>query len=180
MMRRRIAWSVLILVTVLTGFSLFSTEANYLRFMEALRSIKLTVQSTELVSNLDEAVRVRFVLFFENPTGEKIALEGIGYRLCLGEYEISFGGLSGRQVLVCPTAKFLGSYYTTEGEGLIPPQGLPVSLETQLDYAYQKRFVEQQAAGKVSIHIAGEARIKLRMGKTEQAAKLPFREVIHE
>ena len=180
MMRRRAAWSILMLVTVLMGFSLFSTEVSYIKFIETLRSIKLSVQDAELFTNSDETVRVRFVLFFENPTGEQIALEGIGYRLCLSEYEVSFGTFSGQQVLVCPAAKFLGSYYTTEGEGLIPAQGLSVPLVTSLDYAYQNRFFETKAAGKVSIHLAGEARIKLRMGKTEQAAKLPFRQIIYE
>lgn len=180
MMRRRAAWSLLIIITALMSFSLFSTETNYLRFIESLRSIKLSVQNTQLVSNLDEAVRVRFVLLLENPNGEKVALEGIGYRLCLSDYEVSLGGMSGQQVLVCPAAKFLGSYYTTEGEGLIPPQGLSIPLVTPLDPAYQKRFFEAQQAGKVSIYLAGEARLKLKMGKVEQAAKLPFRGVIHE
>lgn len=180
-MRRRAAWLILILITILTGFSLFSTEVSYIRFIETLRAIKLTVQDAELnASHSEEALSVRFVLLFENPKGEKMFVEGIGYRLCLSDYEVSFGGMSGQQVLICPAAKFLGSYYTTEGEGLIPPQGRSVSLVTNLDHAYKRRFFEEQAAGKVSIHLVGEARIRLKMGKVEQFAKLPFREIIHE
>jgi len=174
-MKRRAAWSILMLVTVLMGFSLFSTEVSYIRFIESLRSIKLTVQNAEL-----NASSVRFVLLFENSTKEKIVLEGIAYRLCLSEYEVSSGTFSGRRVLLCPKAKSLGSYYTAEQSGLIPPQGLSVPLKVDLDSTYQERFLAEQAAGPVSIHLIGEARLKLEKGKAEQVVKLPFREVIHE
>ncbi len=170
MMRRRAAWSILMLVTVLTGFSLFSTEVGYIKFIEALRSIRLTVQNTELDAS-QGAVSARFVLLLENPMAAEAFLEAISYSLCLEEHEVAAGAF-GARTLRCPSGQaFLGAYNTTEGSGLIKEK-LQVPIATDLgQYA-------QRVDG--PIYLAGSAQLKLQIGKSERSIKLPFRGVIHE
>jgi len=155
---RKLSWLALIVITLLSLWLAYETDANYLEFIKATEKIQIVIHEGELQVGDDAAV-ITFVAEVINPSPVPLWVEALNYQLSInGQY----GGYD----------------YMTEakrGELTVSPEKKrEITLQTALRADYLKLFLAAREAGQVLVSISGRARLGFEVGQSGMKAFYPF------
>lgn len=153
-MKRKVAWLVLVLITVLALSWLYLMKRGFADFVVTAREIqsRLRVEEVHLVKS--DRVKISFELLIENPQAREIQLEAISYVLSVNE-------------------QYAGHYSRDYNQPL--EAGInQLDEELELNPIYQETLKAELEKGDINLSIRGEVRLSFRLPRAEINARVPF------
>lgn len=159
---QKLSWLALVVITLLTLWLAYETDANYLEFIKATDKVQIVIHEGELQVGKNSAT-ITFVAEVLNPSEVPLWVEAINYRLSInGQY----GG-----------ADFMEE--AKRGELTVSPgKSRRIELQTVLRADYLKLFLAARKKGQVLVNISGRARMGFEIGQSGMKAFYPFGGVI--
>lgn len=155
---RKLSWLALILITLLTTYFAYETDANYLEFIRATEKIEVIIHAGELRLNQDRA-KISFVAEVVNSSLVPMWVEAINYHFYIDGQRGGYGYMEEARRGEIPIA---------------PGQGREIPLEAELRADYLKLFLQAREAGRVLVSAVGQARAGFDVGRSGIKVFYPF------
>lgn len=138
-MKKKIAWSILICLCLVTVYLYLKTEGNYVSFVKVIQQTQHTrihFQDVNVKAGAT-STKLEFSVAVENPTGREIEIRSISYFLYAN-------GI------------YLGAYYNPGLDRKIPShETIHIHLLAQLESYYKDKFSREWEKKDVKLKITG-------------------------
>lgn len=155
---RKLSWLVLSLITLLTVYFAYETDANYLEFLKATEKIEVIIHQGELRLNKDKA-EISFSAEVVNSSTVPMWVEAINYHLYVNGQGAGYGYMEEARRSEISVA---------------PGQGRKIPLEAELRANYLKLFLEARETGRALLTAVGQARAGFEIGRSGIKVFYPF------
>ncbi|MDH7505718.1 MAG: hypothetical protein QHH25_06280 [Candidatus Acetothermia bacterium] len=159
---QKLSWLALVLITLLTAYFAYETDANYLEFIRATEKIEVIIHAGELSLNKDKA-EISFFAEVINSSPVPMWVEAISYHFYIDGQRGGYGYMEEAR----------------RGEITVAPgQARKIPLEAELRADYLKLFLQAREEGDVLVSITGQARTGFDVGRSGIKAFYPVSGVI--
>jgi len=153
-MKRKVAWLVLVLITVLALSWLYLTKRGLADFVATVREIqsRLRVEEVKLIKS--DRIKISFELLIDNPQALQLQLEAVSYALEVnGQY---------------------AGHYSREYDQLLKAGVNQLTQELELAPIYQETLKAELERSEINLNIRGEMRLRFRLPRAEIKIRVPF------